>query len=72
MSFEEIKILKVTHFMNIVKKKYEELAFKYLLRKIKSKGKYIDFGSELRCQKYFLPNIILTWEKQVKIFSYRI
>ena len=41
MSFEEIKILKLTHFMNIVKKKSEEIAFKYLLRKIKSKGKEI-------------------------------
>ena len=71
MCFEEIKILKLTHFMNIVKKKSEGVAFKYLLRKIKSKGKEIDFGSELKCQKYLLPNRILTWEEQVQIFSYR-
>ena len=49
----------------------EEVALKYLLRKIKSKGKEIDLGSELKCQKYLLPNRILTWEEQVQIFSYK-
>ena len=71
MCFEEIKVLKINYFMNIVKKNSQEIAFKYLHRKIKSKGKEIDFGSELKCQKYLLPNRILTWDEQVQIFSYR-
>ena len=33
MSFEEIKVLKINYFMNIVKKNSQEVAFKYLLRK---------------------------------------
>jgi hypothetical protein len=70
-SFLEIKSMKIQHFMNIVSKKTKHYAFQYLLEKIKSKGKEIEYGSELKCQTYLLPNGILTWEEQVEIFSYR-
>ena len=70
-SFEEIKSMKMNYFMRIVKNHAKEAAFKYLLSKIKSKGKEIDYGRELKCQKYLLPNRILTWDEQVDIFSYR-
>ena len=59
-SFQEIKSMKIQHFMNIVSKKTKHCAFQYLLEKIKSKGKEIEYGSELKCQTYLLPNGILT------------
>ena len=46
-------------------------SFKYLLSKIKSKGKEINYGNELKCQQYLKPNSILTFEQQISIFSYR-
>ena len=70
-TFEEIRCMKIKYFMEIVCKKTEEVSFLYLLGKIKSKGKEIDYGKELKCQKYLLPNGTLTWEEQVAIFSYR-
>ena len=36
-----------------------------------SKGKEIDYGNELKCQQYLLPNRVLTWDEQVDIFAYR-
>ena len=69
--FKEIKCMKIKHFMKIVSKKNKNCAFVHLLGKIKSKGKEIDFGTELKCQKYLLPYKTLTWEEQVEIFSYR-
>ena len=70
-SFEDIQSMKINKFMNIVKTSTKEVSFKYLLSKVKSKGKEINYGSELKCQRYLLPNRILTWEEQVQIFSYR-
>ena len=37
----------------------------------KSKDKEINYGNELKCKKYLLPNRILTWEEQKEIYSYR-
>ena len=68
-SFEEIKAMKISMFMKIVKHDTKEVAFQYLLSKVKSKGK--DYGSEIKSQKYLLPNRILTWDEQIEIFSYR-
>ena len=62
--------MKVTKFMKVGRrKKSQEVALKYLLKKIKSRGKEIDFGSELKCEKCLLPNEILTWNEQVPIFN---
>ena len=57
--------------METVSEKTKYIAFTYLLGKIKSKGKEIDYGKELKCQTYLLPNEILTWEEQTAIFAYR-
>ena len=43
----------------------------YTLSKVKSKGKEIDYGKELKCQNYLLPNRIFTWDDQVDIFAYK-
>ena len=52
-------------------KEVRNKAFQYLLAQIKSKGKGIEYGEELKCQGYLLPNTILTLEEQREIFSYR-
>ena len=70
-SFEEIKAMKIAMFMKIVKNNTKEVAFQFHLSKVKSKGKEIGYGSELKCQKYLLPNRILTWDEQIEIFFYR-
>ena len=36
-----------------------------------SKGKDIQYGKALICQGYLMPNLILTFEEQKTIFSYR-
>ena len=50
ISFKEIKSLKITDFMRMVKNNTKEVAFKYLLSKIKSKGKEIDYVKSIYCQ----------------------
>ena len=71
MTFEEIKMAKKKYFKILVRKKVNILAFKYLLSKIKSKGKEICYKKDLQCQTYLLPNNILTVQEQRAIFSYR-
>ena len=70
-TFEEIRNMKIRYFMRIVTKEAKKVAFKYLLSKIKSKGKEINYGSELKCQKYLQPNRVLTWDEQRELFSFR-
>ena len=45
--------------------------FQYLKGKVKSKGNEINYGKQLYCQNYLLPNNILTFHEQKLIFSYR-
>ena len=47
------------------------MAYQYLLSKIKSKGKEINYRNNLKCQEYLLPNNILALQEQRAIFSYR-
>ena len=54
-----------------LKKKVKTLALKYLLSKIKSKGKEIVLRKNLQCQIYLLPNKVLTIQEQRAIFSFR-
>ena len=49
MSFDEKRQMKQNAFKKIVNSKVREVAFKYLLTKIKSKGKEITFGTKLQC-----------------------
>ena len=63
--------MKQNAFKKIVNSKVREVAFKYLLTKIKSKGKEIMFGKKLQCQSYLCPNVLLTLQEQRDIFSYR-
>ena len=56
---------------NIVTKQVLKASFKYLLSKIKSKGKEINYGKELKCQKYLKSNSIFTFEQQISICLYR-
>ena len=71
MSFNKIRQMKQNAFKKIVNSKVREVAFKYLLTKIKSKGKEIMFGKKLQCQSYLCPNVLLTLQEQRDIFSYR-
>ena len=43
-SFEEIKAVKMNYFTKILRNITNYLTFKYLIRKVKSKGKDIDHG----------------------------
>ena len=58
-------------FKKIVDKKVKSAALKYLISKVKSKGKEIKFSEHLECQGYLLPNNILTVLEQRTIFSFR-
>ena len=60
-----------TSCVSCVSKKTKHCAFQYLLGQIKSKENEIEYGNYFKCQRYLLPNEILTWEEQVEIFSYR-
>ena len=51
-SFEDVKIRKNIYFMRMGKNSTNEIAFKYVLSKVKSKGKEIDYGNELKSQNY--------------------
>ena len=55
----------------MVESKIKVAAFIYLKSKIKSKGKEINYGDQLTCQNYLLPNTILTLKEQKSIFAYR-
>ena len=70
-TFEDIKIMKKHMFKNMVSQKVRKTAFKYLILRIKSKGKEINYETNLKCQKYLMPNKILTVQEQRQIFSYR-
>ena len=59
-------------FKNLVLEKIKVASLKYLIDKIKSKGREIDYGNILTCQSYLRPNSILTFEEQLLIFSYRV
>ena len=69
--FDQIKNMKNLNFQKIVKSKMEKRAHAYLINKIKSKGKGIDYGDCFKMQPYLMPNRILTLEDQIDIFSYR-
>ena len=71
MNFEEISKMTNQAFMKIVDIKLRKAALIYLKSKIKSKGCEINYGEELKCQAYLLPNQILTLTEQREIFSYR-
>ena len=60
--------MKKRTFRNIVNKQVLKASLKYLLSIIKSEGKEINYGNELKCQQYIKPNSILTFEKQISIF----
>ena len=59
------------HARKIVKMKVNKSAMKYLVSRIKSKGKEIKYKSNLECQAYLKPNNILTLQEQRTIFSFR-
>ena len=63
--------MKKNIFLRQVRKNIKNEAFKYLLNKIKSKGKEIDYGDQLKGQRYLQPNQILTYKEQISIFAYR-
>ena len=46
-------------------------AFRYLKGNIKSKGTEINYGEQLVCQNYLLPNKVLTFSEQKLLFAYR-
>ena len=48
MNFEEIKMTKKNYFKKLVNKKVTLIAFKYLLSKVKSKGKEISYQKDLQ------------------------
>ena len=70
-SFEEIQVMKKTKYLNIVQSKIRIAAFEYLKTKIKSKGKEINYGDQISCQNYLLPNQVLTFDDQKLKFAYR-
>ena len=71
MTYEEITLTKKNYFNKLVNKKVKVVAFKYLLLKVKSKGKEIVYQKNLQCQTYLLPNNVLTIQEQRAVFSFR-
>ena len=71
ITFEEIAHMKKPLYQKLVNEQVVSSAFKYLLSKIKSKGKEIDYYNIFQCQGYLLPNTFLTLKEQCEVFSYR-
>ena len=71
LSFEQIKSLKKKYFRKIVRENINKIAFTYLITKVKSKGKGIDYKNTLSMQHYLMPNSVLDIYDQIEIFSYR-
>ena len=63
--------MKKKTFSGIVCDKINKSAFSYLTRKIKSKGKGIEYNNSVNMQHYLRPNSILTLEDQRELFAYR-
>ena len=63
--------MKKNRFKRMVDSKINHLAYNYLIGQVKSKGKEINYGGELQCQPYLLPNNILTHNEQLELFAYR-
>ena len=72
LSFGEIKGMKKTQFKSDVENKVNAAAFEYLKRKIKKKGKEINYGSKLCMQNYLQPNGVLNLQEQRTIFNFRV
>ena len=53
----------------VVDSKVKKIAVQYLKSKMKSKGKEIQYGNNLMCQGYLLPNSFLTLQEQRAIFN---
>ena len=64
LTFEDISVMKKRSYKKIVDRQVKNASFQYLLSKIKSKGKEIQYGKVLKCQGYLMPNSILTLEEQ--------
>ena len=58
-------------YQKLVNEKVKARAFNYLLSKVKSKGKEINYNNLFQCQGYLLPNNMLNLKEQREIFSYR-
>ena len=63
--------MKKSKYINIVESKIRSAAFIYLKKNVRSKGKEINYGEKLECQKYLLPNKIITFKEQKLLFAYR-
>ena len=71
ITFEEIPCMKKPLYQKLVNDKVMSSAFKYLLSKVKSEGKEIEYKNIFQCQGYLLPNTFLTLTEQRAVFSYR-
>jgi hypothetical protein len=58
-------------YQKLVNEQVKARAFNYLLSKVKSKGKEINYNNLFQCQGYLLPNTLLNLKEQREIFSYR-
>ena len=68
-SLEEIEKMPYNKFKNIIKIKIKEKAFSYLTKKIRNKGKEIDY-QELSMEEYLLPeNRTLSIIEKQKLFE---
>ena len=70
MNFEEIKKMPTNQFKEIIRKKCKEIAFEYLMSKIKFKGSEIKYN-EIETAEYLMPNNQLNNEEKLRIFSIR-
>ena len=69
-TLDEISLLSVNKFRNIVKIKINKIALEYLLNCRKSKGKQIIYN-KLEMAEYLLPNKHLNIDQQIYIFNIR-
>ena len=58
-------------YERVVKGKVQTEALTYLKNKISSKGSFIKYGTRLEIQNYMKSNIMLNFQDQIEILSYR-
>ena len=70
LSFSEIKNMSLSKYTSLVKRKCEESAYTYLMKKRGKKGKEINYPA-IQMSDYLLPNDELSIEEQRQIFEMR-
>ena len=70
ITLKDIKEMTAKQYKEIIKAKCNELAFRYLMNKRRTKGKEIEY-TKIQMSQYLLPNNHLEIEEQKQVFEIR-